>query len=117
MRVTIILCATEPANAHTQTVGVGGYSSSLHKRCINQSHSESRPRCLPTRVSLTLARDDVAPFSSRELDRRPSAVEARRRSARNQTTRTKPEIALAEIDRVTAAGVRFGCVLADAGYG
>src|SRR6202041_2499938 len=34
-----------------------------------------------------------------------------------QTPRTKPEIALAEIDRVTAAGVRFGCVLADAGYG
>jgi len=31
--------------------------------------------------------------------------------------RTKPEIALAEIDRVIAAGVRFGCVLADAGYG
>ncbi len=34
-----------------------------------------------------------------------------------RTARTKPEIALAEIDRVTAAGVRFGCVLADAGYG
>jgi SRSO17 transposase len=31
--------------------------------------------------------------------------------------RTKPEMALAEIDRVMAAGVRFGCVLADAGYG
>ena len=28
----------------------------------------------------------------------------------------KPEIALAEIDRTMAAGVRFGCVLADAGY-
>ena len=31
--------------------------------------------------------------------------------------RTKPDIALEEIDRVIAAGVRFGCVLADAGYG
>ncbi len=31
--------------------------------------------------------------------------------------RTKPEIALAEIDRVIAAGLSFGCVLADAGYG
>jgi SRSO17 transposase len=31
--------------------------------------------------------------------------------------RTKPEIAIKEIDRVAAAGVRFGCVLADAGYG
>lgn len=31
--------------------------------------------------------------------------------------RTKPEIAIAEIDRLRAAGVRFGCVLADAGYG
>ncbi|OBX17941.1 transposase [Erythrobacter sp. QSSC1-22B] len=31
--------------------------------------------------------------------------------------RTKPEIALAEIDRVRSAGARFGCVLADAGYG
>ena len=35
----------------------------------------------------------------------------------HRAARTKPEIALAEIDRVIAAGVRFGCVLADAGYG
>jgi SRSO17 transposase len=34
-----------------------------------------------------------------------------------RTARTKLEIALAEIERVTAAGVRFGCILADAGYG
>ena len=31
--------------------------------------------------------------------------------------RSKPEIALEEIDRVRAAGVRFGVVLTDAGYG
>src|ERR1700728_4924051 len=35
----------------------------------------------------------------------------------HRAARTKPEIALAEIDRVMAAGMRFGCVLADAGYG
>ena len=35
----------------------------------------------------------------------------------HRSARSKPEIALAEIDRVIAAGVRFGCVLADAGYG
>ena len=34
-----------------------------------------------------------------------------------RTARSKPEIAIDEIDRVRAAGVRFGCVLADAGYG
>lgn len=32
-----------------------------------------------------------------------------------QEYRTKPEIAIEEIDRIIAAGVRFGCVLADAG--
>jgi len=32
-------------------------------------------------------------------------------------SRSKGEIALAELDRVLAAGVRFGAVLADAGYG
>lgn len=32
-------------------------------------------------------------------------------------TLTKPEIAIEEIDCVMASGVRFGCVLADAGYG
>lgn len=34
-----------------------------------------------------------------------------------RTFRSKPEIALEEIDRVRAAGVRFGVVLTDAGYG
>ena len=34
-----------------------------------------------------------------------------------QTALTKPEIAIAEIDRVIASGARFGCVLANSGYG
>jgi SRSO17 transposase len=34
-----------------------------------------------------------------------------------QVALTKPEIAIEEIDRVLASGARFGCVLADAGYG
>src|SRR6195952_1962289 len=34
-----------------------------------------------------------------------------------QVASTKPEIAIQEIDRVVASGARFGCVLADAGYG
>ena len=34
-----------------------------------------------------------------------------------QAPRTKPEIALDEVDRVRAAGTRFGLVLADTGYG
>jgi SRSO17 transposase len=34
-----------------------------------------------------------------------------------RTAQTKPAIALAEIDRVRAAGLRFCCVLADAGFG
>lgn len=34
-----------------------------------------------------------------------------------RTYRTKPEIALAEIDRVRSAGARVGGILADAGYG
>ena len=35
----------------------------------------------------------------------------------DMVVRAKGEIALAELDRVRTAGVRFGCVLADAGYG
>jgi len=76
-----------------------------------------------TLVSLTLARGEVPVMvalrlflpenwtsDTARLDRAGVPTEYR-------TTRTKPEMALAEIDRVIAAGVRFGCVLADAGYG
>src|SRR5207249_2019452 len=83
------------------SVGVASqYASALGKNANCQ-----------TLVSLTLARDEVPVMVARELDRRLGVP------LEYQTIRTKPEIALAEIDRVTAAGVRFGCVLADAGYG
>ena len=42
---------------------------------------------------------------------------SRRYAVEYRTARTKSEIALAEIDRVIATGVRFACVLTDAGYG
>src|SRR5947208_11220484 len=34
-----------------------------------------------------------------------------------QAFRSKPEIAIDEVDRTRADGMHFGCVLADAGYG
>ena len=76
-----------------------------------------------TLVSLTLARGEVPVMLALRLFLPDSWTGDRVRLKRAgvpvdcRTARTKPEIALAEIDRVTAAGVRFGCVLADAGYG
>src|SRR4051812_36150679 len=74
-------------------------------------------------VSLTLARGEVPlPLGLRlflpdewtadpERCARAGVPEEHRRAL------AKPDLALAEIDRVIAAGVRFGRVLADAGYG
>jgi len=74
-------------------------------------------------VSLTLAREEVpVPIALRlflpeswtsEPDRilRAGVPDAYR------APRSKPEVALAELDRVLKAGVRFGIVVADAGYG
>jgi SRSO17 transposase len=76
-----------------------------------------------TLVSLTLARGEVPVMVALRLFLPESWTSDRVRlkragvPAEHQTARTKPEIALAEIDRMIAAGVRFGCVLADAGYG
>ena len=47
----------------------------------------------------------------------PGRMKRARVPAERQAAMSKPDIAIAEIDRVMAAGVRFGCVLADAGYG
>ena len=74
-------------------------------------------------VSLTLARGEVpVPIGLRLFLPKPWTDAPARCAAAGvpemtRTAQTKPEIALAEIDRVRAAGIRFGCVLADAGYG
>ena len=76
-----------------------------------------------TLVSLTLARGEVPVTVALRLFLPESWTSDRARlkragvPAEHRTARTKPEIALAEIDHMIAAGVRFGCVLADAGYG
>lgn len=76
-----------------------------------------------TLVSLTLARGEVPVMLALRLFLPASWTSKRARleragvPAEYRAGRTKPEIALAEIDRVIAAGVRFGSVLADAGYG
>jgi SRSO17 transposase len=76
-----------------------------------------------TLVSLTLAGGEVPVMAAMRLFLPESWTNDRARLKRAgvpveyRTARTKPEIALAEIDRVTATGVRFSCVLADAGYG
>ena len=97
----------------TRSVGVAPqYASALGKNANCQ-----------TLVSLTLARHEVpVPLALRlflpetwtgdaERLARAGVPEAER------VPRTKPDIALCELDRVRAAGVRFGVVLADAGYG
>jgi SRSO17 transposase len=97
----------------THSVGVAAqYASALGKTANCQ-----------TLVSLTLARGEVPVMLALRLFLPESWTSKRARleragvPAEYRTARTKPEMALAEIDRVIAAGVRFGCVLADAGYG
>lgn len=76
-----------------------------------------------TLVSLTLARNEVPVMIGLRLFLPESWISDADRLTKAgvpdvcRAARTKPEIALAEIDRILAAGVRFGAVLADAGYG
>jgi SRSO17 transposase len=95
------------------SVGVAPqYASMLGKRANCQ-----------TLVSLTLARHDVPItvglrlFLPESWTSDPLRMERAGVPNALRQPRAKPEIALGEIDRLTAAGVRFGVVLADAGYG
>ena len=97
----------------THSVGVAAqYASALGKTANCQ-----------TLISLTLARGEVPVMLALRLFLPESWTGDRARldragvPAEYRTARTKPELALLEIDRAIAAGVRFGCVLADASYG
>jgi len=74
-----------------------------------------------TLVSLTLARGEVPValrlFLPQGWTDDPARLQRAGVPVADRTARTKPQIALAEIDRLIAGGARFGCVLADAGYG
>lgn len=76
-----------------------------------------------TLVSLTLARGEVPLMLGLRLflpETWTSDPERLRRAGvpvECQAARSKPEIAVEEIDRLRASGLRFGIVLADAGYG
>jgi len=109
----LVIDDTALAKKGTHSVGVAAqYASALGKTANCQ-----------TLVSLTLARGEVPVMLALRLFLPESWISDRTRlkragvPAEYRAARTKPEIALAEIDRVIAAGVRFGCVLADAGYG
>ena len=95
------------------SVGVAPqYASALGKNanCQTLVSLTLALRDVPVMVGLRLFLPEGWTSDSARLDR--VGVPDDRRAYR-----TKPEIALDEIDRVRAAGVRFGCVLADAGYG
>ena len=95
------------------SVGVAPqYASSLGKTSNSQSL-----------VSVTLASGEVPVMVGLRLFLPDSWTSDPERMARaripveRQVALSKPEIAIEEIDRVIGSGVRFGCVLADAGYG
>jgi SRSO17 transposase len=97
----------------TRSVGVAPqYASALGKNANCQ-----------TLVSLTLARGEVPMpvglrlFLPETWTSNPERLQRAGVPEPFQASRSKPEIALAELDRIRATGARFGCVLADAGYG
>ena len=101
-----------PKKGHASVGVAPQYASALGKRANCQ-----------TLVSVTLASGEVPLMLSLRLFLPESwtSDEARMIKAgvpeEYRQARTKPELAIEEIDRIAAAGVRFGCVLADAGYG
>lgn len=109
----LVIDDTGLAKKGDHSVGVAPqYASMLGKRANCQ-----------TLVSLTLARDEVPVPVGLRLFLPESWTSDQDRMAKAgvpapmRISRTKPEIAIDEIDQLIAAGMRFGTVLADAGYG
>ena len=97
----------------THSVGVAPqYASALGKNANCQ-----------TLVSVTLAKGEVPVpvalrlFLPESWTADPARLDKAGVPQEHRTFQTKPELALSEIDRIRAAGLRFGMVLADAGYG
>ena len=76
-----------------------------------------------TLVSVTLARGEVPVmlglrlFLPESWTSDPTRMNRAGVPEEHRLPKSKPEMAIEEIDRIIVAGVRFGCVLADAGYG
>jgi SRSO17 transposase len=95
----------------THSVGVAAqYASALGKTANCQTLVSLARGEVPVMLALRLFLPESWTSKRARLERAGVPAEYR-------TAKTKPEMALVEIDRVIAAGVRFGCVLADAGYG
>lgn len=97
----------------SHSVGVAAqYASSLGKtaNCQSLVSVTLASREVPVMVGLRLF---LPENWTGDVDRMERARVPRER----QVALTKPDIAIEEIDRVISGGARFGCVLADAGYG
>jgi SRSO17 transposase len=103
----------------TALVKQGQHSVGVARQYCGQLGKQANCQAL---VSLTLARGEVPVcLGLRLFLPRAWAEDAPRRTRAGVPeailSRPKWQIALDELDRVTAAGARFGCVLADAEYG
>src|SRR5208337_4494919 len=95
----------------THSVGVAPqYASALGKTANCQTLVSLTLGEVPVMVGLRLFLPESWTADQARLERAGVPVEYR-------SARAKSEIALAELDRLIAAGVRFRAVLADAGYG
>ena len=103
----------------TALVKQGGHSVGVQRQYCGELGKKANCQAL---VSLTLARGEVPVCVGLRLflpERWAGDPDRRRRAGVPEAMAGRPKwrIALDEVDRVLAAGARFGCVLGDAEYG